>query len=107
MEMKDYYYSDIKMIDKNGILLKDNTELLFDECVENWGTSHNLCQGESVCVGERDISATIPYFIFYTEEKTRINFSCRFLFWRIKKRKEFEALRRKIVEFNYTTYDLG
>ncbi len=105
--MKEYNYADIIKIDENGITLKDDTRLPFDECAANWVKSHSLNNGDSVCVAERDISAQIPYFLFYTDKKIKIFFLSRFLFWEFKRKKEYMILQKKISDYGYTTYDLS
>jgi hypothetical protein len=94
-------YSD-KMIldmDKSGIILKSGYQISFLACNQKWNSIKN---SHSKCIGERDITAKYPYYIFYLEKRI-IKLEIRSFF----KKKIFNSIKHHIEISGYTTFDLS
>lgn len=99
--MKYYSFSDIVSMDREGIVLSCGSKIIFGECA---GGRYN----SSLCIAERDIIASPPYFEFFIPgEPVRIVFDKRGLFAGRENRRRFGEFQMKIKAFGYTTYDLS
>lgn len=89
----------IAEMDASGIRLKNGYHISFSDCSRKW----NRIKGcETKCIGERDITAQYPYFVFYTDHMNiRIEIHCLF------KRKTFNKIRQHIEACGYTTFDMS
>ena len=76
--------ADIKRITSSGIVYTDaNGEMSFVDfavCAENWLThnadnSSNTLEWRQRCVGEHNVCAIPPYIEFFTQPRTRFEFS--------------------------------
>lgn len=54
-------YSEIEKIGKDFIFFDDGTKIQINDCVR---------KDTNTCIAERDITATPPYFDFFTGDKT-------------------------------------
>lgn len=101
MKYKEINYSEIETLDKAGMTLKNGDKILFKDCIGNRYDSIK-------CVAERDITASPPYFEFFTSgQPTRIIFMGKGIFSKQKIREQFVYLNRQIQKFGYSTYDLS
>ena len=104
--MKNYSYADIQEITQNGLVLKDGTCIEFNIRILN--AREHLNNETTSCVAERDCTAAPPYFMFYTNPKTKITVDThKGLFAKRKNYKDFRHLQLVLQSFNYTTYDLS
>lgn len=104
--MKEYSYKEIKEITEIGILFKDDFELLFEECRNEWCIEYNLKKEDSHCVAERNILAKIPYFLFYSKNKTKILFDEKGIFCKRKNSNNFHDLQFTLYKFGFSSYDM-
>ncbi len=99
-----YTEKDIVEINKDGILLKDNTFINFRICAKNFREKHESSSGK--CVAER----LLPVYIFYTQPKPTIlkfqrkNIISEFFSSRWKRSL---ALQKKINEYGFRTFDMS
>lgn len=96
--MEIYNYKMILKIDNEGIVFTNGNKVIFKECSEHWNTAHN-CSGQ--CIGERDITAMPKYFMFYSEDKIKLEITG------IMQNKKFSKIRQAIKAAGFTTYDLS
>lgn len=101
--MVEYSYSKIKIINDEGITFNDGTKILFEECRCNWAKEKEL--DDTHCVAERNMSASKPYFIFYSNKKVKIIFDS--VFFLCKNKKNFMNLQIKLNRLGYSSYDLS
>ena len=101
MDNREIYFSEIETVNKIGITLKNGDKILFEDCIGNRYNS-------PTCVAERDITASPPYFEFFTaNQPVRIIFDTKKIFSKQKIREQFVGLNRQIQKFGYSTYDLS
>lgn len=100
-------FSEIRMIDNEGITFNDGEMIVFKDCI---GRKYN----SKTCVAERDICAMPPYFEFFTPDRqsaegipVRIVFDKKGLFSKSVNRKNFLEFQMKINKAGYLTYDLS
>ena len=108
-EYNAYTENDIQQVTEKGILLKNDFFINFAECALNF---HRLHGGSGKCVGEQDMSGTNPSFGFYTAPKTtHISYmtqgKLREFFSKESVVQRFQALRRQIEQYGFTTYDMS
>ena len=103
-----YTDKDILWINQAGITLKSGVFIDFKVCSENYGKANS--ESNSICVGERDI--TDLSFTFYASPHPIMikyilgnKFFETFLPLNVTKR--FDNMRRTIITYGYTTYDLS
>ena len=101
--MVEYSYSKIKIINDEGITFKDGTKIIFEECRRNWAKVKELDINDTHCVAERKMSASKPYFIFYSNKKVKIVFDN--VFFLLKK--NFMNLQIKLNRLGYSSFDLS
>ena len=89
-------YSEIEKIGKDCIFFDDGTKIQINDCVR---------KDTNTCIAERDITATPPYFDFFTGDK--IIFDKKGLFSKSKNKKDFQKLQLQLQSMGYTTYDLS
>lgn len=101
MEYFQNSYFDISDVDEDGINFVNGDKIIFLDCIGNRYNS-------ATCVAERDITASSPYFEFFTADKpTRIIFNKKGLFSKYINRRHFLKLQMKINDIGYSTYDLS
>ena len=94
-------FSEIKKIDKNGITFTNGESIVFKACIKQ------DCNSKT-CIAERDLFAQPPYFLFFTADRpTKILFNKKGIFSKSVNRKHFRELQSMIIEFGYSSYDLG
>ena len=103
-----YTENDIEEITHQGISLKMDNFIDFNECAHTYMKAHST--NESMSVGERDI--TDNSFTFYTLPKpTMIKFiekgRLAELIARKNTRQRFYELQKKINELGYKTFDMS
>ena len=64
-----------------------------------------LNQGWAHGVADRNIVSDNPFFIFYSDEKLKLVFTDRLLFFTIKNKKEFRKLQLQLNKLHYSSYD--
>ena len=96
---KSFY--DIKDINSDMIIFKDESTIEFDECT---GKKYNV----DTCVADRDITVMPAFFEFFTDyQKTRVVFDKKGLRSKQKNRDNFIKLQIKLQELGYSTYDIS
>ena len=101
MEYVEKNFSEIRMIDNEGITFNDGETITFKDCI---GRKYN----SETCVAERDICAVPSYFEFFAPDKpVRIVFNKKGLFSKSVNHKNFLEFQMKINKMGYTTYDLS
>ncbi|MBQ8567854.1 MAG: hypothetical protein IJ446_01410 [Oscillospiraceae bacterium] len=85
--------------DNTAIYLKNGLKINFYECNSKW---NDLKNSSGKCIGERNITAAVPYFVFYSDNKL-IRLEVHGLF----RRRKFNAIRQHIEKSGYSTYDLS
>ncbi|MCR5737314.1 MAG: hypothetical protein K6G64_06670 [Eubacterium sp.] len=105
--MKTYSYKQITSINKRGINFVDGSTFLFEECKKNWAASRNMNLEDNICVAERDASAKIPYFLFYADEKVKIQYKKSFFSWNDKSKRKFASMQIKLNRLGYSSFDLS
>lgn len=101
MEYVERSFSEIRIIDNEGITFNDGESIVFKACI---GRKYN----SETCVAERDICAMPPYFEFFTLYKpVRIVFDKKGLFSKSVNHKNFLDFQMKINKTGYSTYDLS
>lgn len=105
--MREYSYKEIQCFHEDGILFKDGYYLYFEACRQEWAKRKKIPAEETVCVAERDVTAEIPYFLFYGKEEVMVKFDFGFFFKKRKRSKAFGELREFIRKCEFTTYDLS
>ena len=104
--MKEYNYSDIINIDKNGILFKDKTFIDFDVCRQEWAKEYNIPMSETVCVASRFCENEIYYFVFYSIQRIKLVFNMSGFFQKSKGKKKFQEIQVLLNRYGYTSYDM-
>lgn len=67
--MKEYSYKEIKEITEIGILFKDDFELLFEECRNEWCIGHNLKKRRlPLCCRKKHFSKNTLFFILLKKQ---------------------------------------
>lgn len=89
-------YSEIEKIEKNCIYFIDGTKIQFNECIR---------RDTNMCIAERDVTATPPFFVFFTGD--RIIFNKKGLFSQKENKNDFQNLQLQLQGMGYTTYDLS
>ena len=74
-------YSEIEKIGKDCIFFDDGTKIQINDCVR---------KDTNTCIAERDITATPPYFDFFTGDK--IIFDKKGLFSKSKNKNRFSKI---------------
>ena len=98
--------TDVVSKEKSGILLSGNIFVCFTECAGNFHAEHH--NSSTNCIGIRDISASPPYFEFYTDgNHIKILFDLKGIFSVSKNRKLFHDMQKYISVSGYRTYDSG
>lgn len=97
--MEQFTDKTIIRMDNTAIYLKSGLKINFDECNRKW---NSLKSSSGKCIGERDITAAAPYFVFYSENKL-----IRLEIHGIFRRRKFNAIRQHIEKSGYSTYDLS
>ena len=101
MEYLEKTYFDIRAVDEDGITFVNGDEIVFVDCI---GKRYH----SATCVAERDITASPPYFEFFTPYKpTRIIFNKEGLLSKSINRKNFLRLQMQINDIGYSSYDLS
>ena len=96
---KSFY--EIKEINQNGITFTNGEKIVFQSCFKQGSYGITF-------FAERDLFAQPPYFLFFTAERpTKILFNKKGIFSKSENRKQFRELQRMIIEFGYSSYDLG
>lgn len=96
---KSFY--EIKEINQNGITFINGERIVFQACIRQGSNG-------KTCIAERDLFAQPPYFLFFTADRpTKILFNKKGIFSKSENRKHFRELQRMIIEFGYSSYDLG
>ena len=103
--MKEYNYKSIKYINEKNIELCDGTIIDLEECRRNWSLDHGTKVDNSECVADRNIVSDNPFFIFYSDEKLKLVFTDRLLFFTIKNKKKFRKLQLQLNKLHYSSYD--
>lgn len=103
--MKEYNYKQIQHFDKNGIVFEDGTRIMYDECRKNWAETKGVKFEDTSCVAERNITAYVPYFLFYTNERIKVIFKKSILPWNTQYKKKFMNVQIKLNHLGYSTYD--
>lgn len=101
-----YRYQDIQTINQREMVMADGFIISLQKCNQTWKRMRNV--EVSVCVGERDITADIPFFRFFMDDKI-IEILCtgKGLFRKRRGRRDFEHLRQQILRWGYSTFDLS
>ena len=101
MEYFENSYFDIRAVDEDGITFVNGDKIIFAACI---GKRYN----SATCVAERNITASPPYFEFFTPYKpTRIIFNKKGLFSKFINSKHFLKLQIQINHIGYSSYDLS
>lgn len=101
MEYLEKTYLDIKSVDEKGITFVSGDKIVFDDCI---GKDYN----STTCVAERDITASPPYFEFFTPYiPTRIIFNKEGILSKSINHRHFLRLEMQINDMGYSTYDLS
>lgn len=107
MEYIERSFSEIRMIDNEGITFNDGEMIVFKDCI---GRKYN----SETCVAERDICAMPPYFEFFAADwragggiPVRIVFDKKGIFSKSVNHKNFLDFQMKINKMGYSTYDLS
>ena len=96
---KSFY--DIKDINSDMIIFKDESTIEFDECK---GKKYNV----EKCVADRDLNVMPAFFEFFTDyQKTRVVFDKKGLRSKQKNRDNFIQFQITLQELGYSTYDVG
>ncbi len=103
--MLEYDYKQIKKFNEDGIVFEDGTRIKFVECRENWAKSRGVEYEDTLCVADRNISAEIPYFVFYSKKKIKILFKKSVLPWSNLCKKNFLKIQIGLNRFGYSSYD--
>lgn len=104
--MQIYSYGDIKKITPKGIYMKNGVCIHFSECLFN--ARRYLKNETTTCVAERDITAAPPYYAFFTDMGTIIQFNMHDrLFEKDKNYDDFRQLQLLLQKMGFTTYDLS
>ena len=103
-----YTDKDILWINQAGITLKSGVFIDFKVCSENYGTANS--ESNSICVGERDIT-DLSFTFYASPHPIMIKYipSNKFveLFLPLNATNRFDNMRRTIITYGYTTYDLS
>lgn len=104
--MKEYDYCDVVELSNTGIEFRDGYILKFENCIKDWAIAKEIPVKDNICVGCRNIAASIPYFIFYCN-KTQIKIYFRYegLFRKKRTERAFLKLQTYISNLGYTTFD--
>lgn len=101
MEYVERSFSEIRMIDNEGVTFNDGEIIVFKACI---GRKYN----SETCVAERNICAMPSYFEFFTPDKpVRIVFDKKGLFSKSVNHKNFLEFQMIINKMGYSTYDLS
>ncbi len=94
-------YSDIEKINEMGITFNNGNKIIFKDCIGNRYNSET-------CIAERNITASPPYFEFFTLDlPIRIIFNQKGILAKHKNNNNFRDLQKKINDMGYTSYDLS
>lgn len=104
--MKEYNYSDIREIDNKKIVMKDNYEIIFEECRREWAKANKIDLNDSVCVAERVNVGKLSYFIFYTKERVKIHCKTSYFCSQRRMGKICNDLRILLNKYGYSSYDM-
>ena len=104
--MKEYDYCDVIELSDTGIEFRDGYILKFENCIKDWAIAKGIPVSENICVGCRNITASIPCFIFYCDE-IQIKIYCRYegLFRKKRAERAFLKLQTHLNNLGYTTFD--
>lgn len=105
MNMKEYNYIDIISISDSNIQFKDGYIVNFTECKKNWAISTKMMLDESSCVGLRNIVGNTPYFVFYSDNRTKVIFKYNGFLGKKRAKKSFVMLQMQLNNLGYSTYD--
>ena len=105
--MKEYNYYEIVRCNKNEIVFCDGFRIDFVECRNNWARYHNLSSSDTVCIAERYSKDNELYFVFFTNEKVKLNFKTNRILFRKKNKKEFVKMQIMINRYGYSSYDMS
>ena len=75
--MKEYNYTDIVRFDKNGIVLTDGETIQFEKCKIEWAKEKKIDSKETSCIAVRFSDRNSGHFIFYTNERIKLNFEVK------------------------------
>ena len=103
-----YTDKDILWINQAGITLKSGVFIDFKVCSENYGKANS--ESNSICVGERDIT-DLSFTFYASPNPIMIKYipGNKFFetFLPLNAIKRFDNMRRTIITYGYTTYDLS
>lgn len=103
----DYDYRKIKSIDSDGIVFLDGNKILFDECIKNWAEENRIESTDSRCIAERNATANLAYFLFFSTEKVKVTFRHSIFPWSKRHKKAFLKLQKEINQYGYSSYDIS
>lgn len=103
--MKEYNYSDIVKVDKVGILFSDAKFMKFEDCRYEWAKENNISVADTVCVALRFPEGDERHFIFYANERIKLNFRFNGIFRHRKSRDKFSEMQVTLNCYGYTSYD--
>ena len=102
--MKEYNYTDIVRFDKNGIVLADGETIQFEKCKIEWAKEKKIDSKETSCIAVRFSDRNSGHFIFYTNERIKLNFKFGGIF-KSYSRKKFNDMQSILIKYGYTSYD--
>ena len=105
--MIEYSYSKIKKINNEGIIFSDGTKILFEECRRNWAEIKGVSINDTHCIAERNINASNPYFIFYSNNKIKIVFNKTLFIRKYFNKKQFTNFQIRLNRLGYTSFDIS
>jgi len=105
--MKEYNYTDVIKIADSSIQFNDGYILKLEECKKNWAIKRGNSIKDNLCVASRNITESIPYFLFYlsNEDKIKIYFKYKGFLKRRRAEKSFLLFQIQLNNIGYTTYD--
>lgn len=104
--VKEYNYSDIIEINKEGIVLKDENYISFEDCRCEWAKENKINVTDTHCVAVRFSEGNDKKIIFYSKNKITIHFKFKGIFKIEKSRKKFAEMQMLLKKYGYNTYDL-
>lgn len=103
--MKEYNYNQISEISSQGVLFTDGYFLSFEECRQNWAKRKGVSMNDTVCVAERSLDDS-PNYLFYTDDKIKLNFTSKGFFARKRVEKRFAEFNFLLNRLGYSSYDM-
>lgn len=106
MITEEISYREIHTVDSEGITLKDERKINFQECMLSWQKESGTDQ--TTGIGKRDICAAPPYIELYGIIcHYKILFDEKGIMAKSRNQKNFHQLQFKILSYGYSTFDLS